>query len=76
MLPWSQNVTTVVITTIYLISVRSLVMRRSARRIGKLELSCETLREAEVVEAVETVVLVLMGSELLGTVQQKLLTLA
>ena len=50
-------------------------MRRSARRPGNLELSRGTLREAEVVEAVETVVqvvvLVLMGSELLGTVQQR-----
>jgi hypothetical protein len=61
-----------------------LAMRKSARKLGKYGQRHGTLREAEVVEAVEIVVatevmqivgLVLKGSVLLGTVQQKATTL-
>ncbi len=74
--------TTVVIRTISLLSVLSLVMRKSARRLGKLELRHGNLRKTKVVEAVEAVevvqavVLVLMGNEVLGTVLQRATTLA
>ncbi len=59
-------------------------MRKSARKLGKHGQRHGTLREAEVVEAVEVEVatevvqvvgLVLEGSVLLGTVQQKATTL-
>jgi len=59
-------------------------MRKSARKLGKHGQRHGTLREAEVVEAVEVKVvvevvqvvgLVLKGSMLLGTVQQKAATL-
>jgi hypothetical protein len=59
-------------------------MRKSARKLGKHGQGHETLREEEVVKAVEVKVaaevvqvmgLVLEGSMLLGTVQQKATTL-
>ena len=59
-------------------------MRKSARKLGKNAQRHWTLREAEVVEAMEVKVaaevmqvvgLVLEGSVLLGTVQQKATTL-
>ncbi len=62
----------------------SLAMRKSARKLGKHGQRHVTLREAEVVEAMEVEVamevvqvvgLVLEGSMLLGTVQQKATTL-
>ncbi len=76
--------TTVAIPIISLISAPSLPMRKSARKLGKHGQWHGTLREAEVVKAVEVEVavevvqvvgLVLKGSTLLGTVQQKATTL-
>jgi hypothetical protein len=84
MLLLSQSVTTVAIPIISLLSAPCLVMRKSARKLGKYGQRHETLREAEVVEAVEVEVaaevvqvvgLVLKGSMLLGTVQEKATTL-
>jgi hypothetical protein len=77
-------VTTVAIPIISLLSAPSLAMRKSARKLRKHGQRHKTLREAEVVEAVEVKVaaevvqvvgLVLEGSVLLGTVQQKATTL-
>jgi hypothetical protein len=60
------------------------MMRKSARKLGKHGQRHRTLKEAEVVEAVEVKVatevvqvmgLVLEGGVLLGTVQQKATTL-
>jgi hypothetical protein len=74
----SQSVTTVAIPIISLLSAPSLAMRKSARKLRKHEQRHGTLREAEVVEAVEVEVaaevvqvvgLVLEGSVLLRTVQ-------
>ncbi len=79
--------TTVAIPIISLLSAPSLAMRKSARKLGKHGQGHRTLREEEVVEAVEAVEvkvaakvvkvvgLVLKGSVLLGTVQQKATTL-
>ncbi len=76
--------TTVAIPIISLLSAPSLAMRKSARKLGKHGQRHGTLREAEVVEDVEVkvaaevvqvVVLVLEGSMLHGTVQQKGTTL-
>ncbi len=76
--------TTVAIPIISLLSALSLAMRKSARKLGKYGQRHGTLREAEVVEAVEVKVavevvqvvgLVLKGSMLLETVQQKATTL-
>ncbi len=76
--------TTVVIPIISLLSAPSLAMRKSARKLGKNRQRLGTLREAEVIEAVEVKVaaevvqvvgLVLEGSVLLRTVQQKATTL-
>ncbi len=84
MLLLSQSVTTVAIPIISLLSAPSLAMRKSARKLGKHGQSHGTLREAEVVKAVEVelaaevvqvVGLVLEGNVLLGTVQQKATTL-
>ncbi len=70
-----------------LLSATSLAMRKSARKLGNHGQGHGTLREEEVVEAVEAVKvevatevvqvmgLVLKGSVLLGTVQQKATTL-
>ncbi len=72
------------IPIISLLSAPSLAMRKSARKLGKYRQRHGTLREAEVVKAVEVEVaaevvqvvgLVLKGSMLLGTVQQKATTL-
>jgi hypothetical protein len=80
----SQSVTTVAIPIISLLSAPSLAMRKSARKLGKHGQRHGTLREAEVAKAVEVEVatevvqdvgLVLKGSMLLGTVQQKATTL-
>jgi hypothetical protein len=80
MLLLSHSVTTVAIPIISLLSALSLAMRKSARKLGKYGQRHGTLREAEVVEAVEVEVaaevvqvmgLVLKGSVLLGTIQQK-----
>ncbi len=76
--------TAVAIPIISLISAPSLAMRKSARKLGKHGQGHGTLREEEVVEAVEVEVaaevvqvvgLVLKGSMLLGTVHQKTTTL-
>ncbi len=76
--------TTVAIPIISLLSAPSLMMRKSARKLGKYGQGHGTLREPEVVEAMEVEVaaevvqvvgLVLKGSMLLGTVQQKATTL-
>ncbi len=76
--------TTVGIPIISLLSAPSLAMKKSARKLGKHRQRHGTLREAKVVEAVEVEVaaevvqvvgLVLQGSMLLGTVQQKASTL-
>ncbi len=84
MLLLCQSVTTVAIPIISCLSAPSLAMRKSARKLGKHGQRHGTLREAEVVEAVEVKVaaevvqvlgLVLEGSMLLGTVQQKATTL-
>jgi hypothetical protein len=84
MLLLSQSVTTVAILIISLLSDPSLAMRKSVRKLGKNGQRHGTLREAEVVEAMEVevaaevvqvMVLVLEGSMLLGTVQQKATTL-
>ncbi len=84
MLLLSQSVTTVAIPIISLLSAPGLAMRKSASKLGKHGQRHGTLREAEVVEAVEVevaaevvqvVVLILEGSMLLGTVQQKATTL-
>ncbi len=83
----SQSVTTVVIPIISLLSAPSLAMRKSARKLGNHGQGHGTLREEEVVEAMEAVEvevavevvqavgLVLKGSVLLGTVQRKAVTL-
>ncbi len=83
----SQSVTTVAIPTISLLSAPSLAMRKSARKLGNHKQGHETLREEGVVKAMEAVEvevatevvqavgLVLKGSVLLGTVQQKAATL-
>jgi hypothetical protein len=80
-------VTTVVIPIISLLSAPSLAMRKSARKLANHGRGHGTLREEGVVEAMEAVEvevatevvqvvgLVLKGSELLGTVQQKSATL-
>ncbi len=84
MLLLSQNVITVAIPIISLVSTPSLAMSKSARKLGKHRQRHGTLREAEVVKAVEVKVaaevvqvmgLVLEGNVLLGTVQQKATTL-
>ncbi len=76
--------TTVVIPIISLLSAPGLAKRKSARELGKHRQRHGTLREAEVVKAVEVEVaeevvqvvgLVLEGSVVLGTVQQKATTL-
>ncbi len=79
--------TTVVIPIISLLSALSLAMRKSARKLGNHGQGHRTLREEEVVKAVEAVEvevamevvqgmgLVLKGSMLHGTVQQKAATL-
>ncbi len=79
--------TTVAVPIISLLSAPSLAMRKSAKKLGKKGQGHETLREEEVVEAVEAVKievaaevvqvvgLFLKGSVLLGTVQQKAATL-
>ncbi len=73
--------TTVAVPIISLLSAPSLAIRKSARKLGKHGQGHRTLREEEVVEAVEAVKvevttevvqvvgLVLMGNVLLGTVQ-------
>ncbi len=83
----SQSVTTVAVPIILLLSAPILAMRKSARKLGNHGQEHRTLREEEVVEAVEAVKvevvaevvkvvgLVLMGIVLLGTVQQKAATL-
>jgi hypothetical protein len=84
MLLLSQSETTVTIPIISLLSAPSLAMKKSARKLGKHGQRHGTLREAEVVKAVEVEVatevvqvvgLVLEDSMLLGTVQQKATTL-
>jgi hypothetical protein len=84
MLLLSQSVTTAAIPIISLLSAPSLAMRTSPRKLGKHGQRHGTLREAEVVEAMEVDVaaevvqvvgLVLEGGVLLGTVQQKATTL-
>ncbi len=79
--------TTVAIPIISLLSAPSLTMRKSARKLGNHGQGHRTLREEGVVEAVEAVEvevatevvqamgLVLKGSVLHGTVQQKAATL-
>ncbi len=79
--------TTVAIPIISLLRALSLAMRKSARKLGNHGQGHGTLREEEVVKAVEAVEvevaaevvqvvgLVLKGSMLLGTVQQKAATL-
>ncbi len=83
----SQSVTTVAVPIILLLSAPSLAMRKSARKLGNHGQGHGTLREEEVVEAMEAmkvkvaaevvqvVGLFLKGSVLLGTVQQKAATL-
>ncbi len=83
----SRSVITVAIPIISLLSAPSLVMRKSARKLGNYGQGHGTLREEEVVEVMEAVEvkvamevvqvvgLVLMGNVLLGTVQQKAATL-
>ncbi len=83
----SQSVTIVAIPIISLLSAPSLAMRKSARKLGNHGQGHGTLREEEVVEAMEAVEvevaaevaqvvgLVLKGSMLLGTVEQKSATL-
>ncbi len=83
----SQSVTTVAVPIILRLSAPSLAMRESARKLGNHGQRHRTLREEEVVEAMEAVKvevamevvqvvgLVLMGNVLLGTVQQKATTL-
>jgi hypothetical protein len=70
--PLSISATTVELWIIYLLSVPSLMMRKSARRLAKYEPKLETLREvvdkaveAVVVVEVEQVVEILMGKLLL-----------
>ena len=75
------------IPIISLLSAPSLAMRKSARKLGNHGQGHGTLREEEVVKAVEAMEvevaaevmqvmgLVLKGSKLLGTVQQKAATL-
>ncbi len=82
-----RSVTTVAVPIISLISAPSLAMRKSARKLENHGQGHGTLREEEVVKAVEAVKvevaaevvqvvgLVLMGNVLLGTVQQKPTTL-
>ncbi len=82
-----RSVTTVVVPIILLLSAPSLAKRKSARKLGNHGHGHRTLREEEVVKAVEVkkvevatevvqvVGLVLMGNVLLGTVQQKAVTL-
>ncbi len=79
--------TTVAVLIILLLSAPSLAMRKSSRKLRNHGQGHGTLREEEVVEAVEAVEvkvatevvqvmgLVLMGNVLLGTVQQKATTL-
>ncbi len=79
--------TTVAIPIISLLSAPSLAMRKSARKLGNHGQGHGNLREEGVVEVVEAmevevamevvqaVGLVLKGSVLLGTVQQKAATL-
>ncbi len=83
----SRSVTTVAVPIILLVSAPILAMRKSARKLRNHGQEHGTLREEEVVEAVEAVKvevaaevvqvmgLVLMDIELLGTVQQKAATL-
>ncbi len=75
----SQSVITVVIPIISLLSTPSLAMRKSARKLRNHRQGPGTLREEEVgelaKEVVQVVGLVLKGSVLLGTVQQKVATL-
>ncbi len=83
----SRSVTTVAVPIILLLSALSLAMRKSARKLKNHGQGHGTLREEEVVKAVEAVKvevaaevvqvvgLVLMGNVLLGTVQQKATTL-
>jgi hypothetical protein len=83
----SQSVTTVAIPIISLLSAPSLTIRKSARKLGNHGQGHGTLREEGMVQAVEAVEvkvatevvqgvgLVLKGSMLLGTVQQKAATL-
>ncbi len=83
----SQSVTTVAIPIISLLTAPSLAMRKSTRKLGNHGQGHGTLREEEVVKAVEAMEvevaaevvqvlgLVLKGSMLLGTVQQKAATL-
>jgi hypothetical protein len=83
----SQSVTTVAIPIISLLSAPSLAMRKSARKLENHGQGHGTLREEGVVKAmgavevkvamevVQVVGLALMGSKLLGTVQQKAATL-
>jgi hypothetical protein len=73
--PLSISATTVELWIIYLLSVPSLVMRKSARRLAKRKPKLETLREimdeaveAVVVVEVEHVVEILMGNMLLGMI--------
>ncbi len=79
--------TTVAVPIISLLSAPSLAMRKSVRKLGNHGQGHGTLREEEVVEAMEAVKvevaaevvqvmgLVLMGNVLLGTVQQQATTL-
>ncbi len=83
----SQSVTPVAIPIISLLSAPSLVMKKSARKLGNHGQGHGTLREEGVVEAVKAVEvevatevvlamgLVLKGKVLLGKVQQKAATL-
>ncbi len=79
--------TTVAVPIISLLSAPSLAMRKSARKLGNHRQGHRTLREEGAVKAVKAVEvevamevvqavgLVLKGSMLLGTVQQKAATL-
>jgi hypothetical protein len=73
--PLLTSATTVELRIIYLLSVSSLVMRKSAKRLAKHEPKLETLREVmdEAVEAVlvvevEQVVEILIENVLLGMI--------
>ena len=74
------SVTTVAIPVIVLLSAPNLAMMKSARKLVKLEKKHKTLSKVEVVKDMEIEVTAklmqvvgqgLMGSKLLGTVQQK-----
>ena len=80
MLLLSPSVTTVAIPIEWHLSAPNLAMMKSARKLVKLEKKHKVLSKVEVVKDVEIMVaaevmqvvgLGLMGSELLGTVQQK-----